>query len=80
MRGGTHLVRPKGLGLKGGDVNFLVALALLAERAIRQLASLVGHEVASLGKHEVLQVQHLPRSQGLGWKKTTEANLTGRGL
>ena len=46
-------------------MHLLVALALSAEGAVGQLASLVGHEVTTLGKHQILQVQHLPGSQRL---------------
>lgn len=46
-------------------MHLLVALALSAEGAIGELASLVGHEVTTLGKHQILQVQHLPGSQCL---------------
>lgn len=40
-------------------MNLFVTFALLPERAIRQLATLVGHEVAALSEGQVLQVQEL---------------------
>lgn len=62
----TYLFGAKRLRLQGRHVHLLVALALSAEGAIGELASLVGHEVTTLGKHQILQVQHLPGSQCLG--------------
>lgn len=61
----THLIVSEGLGLEGRNVHLLVAFALLAKGAIGQLAPLVGHEVASLGEGQVLQVQQLFRGHGL---------------
>lgn len=57
-------------------MNFLITFALSTERAIRQLASLVGHEVTTLGKYQVLKVQNLPRGQCLKLKKETETKNT----
>lgn len=68
-RGGTkqvtYLFGAKRLWLQGRHMHLLVALALPAEGAVGELASLVGHEVTTLGKHQILQIQHLPGSQRL---------------
>jgi len=61
----THLVIGEGLGFERRHVDLLVALALLAEGPVWQLASLVGHEVAALGEGQVLQVQQLTGSHRL---------------
>jgi hypothetical protein len=50
----TYLVVRKGLRLEGGHVDLFVALALLAEGAVWQLAPFVGHEVAALGEGQIL--------------------------
>lgn len=61
----TYLLRAKRLWFQGRHVHLLVALALPTEGAVGQLASLVGHEMTALSKHQVFQVQHLPGSQRL---------------
>ena len=53
-KGHTYLVVRKGLRLEGGHVDLFVALALLAEGAVWQLAPFVGHEVAALGEGQIL--------------------------
>lgn len=51
-------------------MHLFIALTLASEGSIRKLASFVGHEVASLCKNKVLQIQNLPWSQSLGTGKT----------
>lgn len=40
-------------------MHLFITFTLLAKGAVRQLATLVGHEVASLGEGQVVQVQQL---------------------
>ena len=47
------------LRLQRRHVHLLVALLLLAERPLRQLAPLVGHEVRPVGEGQLLQVEDL---------------------
>jgi len=76
----TDLFGAERLWLQRRHVHLLVALALPAEGAVGELASLVGHEVTALGKHQILQVQHLPGSQRLGTAKGTGQGLENNAL
>ena len=60
---GANLFHVKRFRFECGDVDLLVSLLCLSEGASRELASLVGHEMAPVREHQVLQVQHLPRPQ-----------------
>lgn len=57
----TNLIVCEGFGLESGHVDLFVPFTLLTERAVRQLASFVGHEVATLSKSQVFKVQKLAR-------------------
>lgn len=46
-------------------MHLFIAFTLASEGPVRKLAALIGHEVASLGKNKVLQIQNLPWSQSL---------------
>ena len=54
-----YLLDIKGFGFECRDVDFLVSLLGLSERAPGQLAPFVGHEMAPLVEYQVLQVQSL---------------------
>lgn len=57
-------------------MHLFIAFTLASEGPIRKLAALIGHEVASLGKNKVLQIQNLPWSQSLETGKA-ETGLAG---
>lgn len=57
----TNLIIRKGLGLQCRYVDFFVTLALFAEGAVGQLATLVGHEMTPLCEGQVIEVQKLTR-------------------
>lgn len=57
------LLHFKRLRLLCGNVHFLITLLGLAERALRQLTTLVGHVVASFVKHQLFKVKHLTRTK-----------------
>ena len=59
LDGHEVLALGEGLGLEGRNVDLLVALLLLAEGSLRQLAPLVGHEVRAVGEGDLFQVQGL---------------------
>lgn len=63
---GANLIFSEGFGLERRHMHLFVTFALLAKGAIRQLATLVGHEVAPLGEGQVVQVQQLSRGHALG--------------
>jgi hypothetical protein len=70
--GDDLLVVLEGRGLERGHVHLLVALALRAERAGRQVAPLVGHQVPTVFEGERLQVERLLadlRSGRRGWRR-----------
>lgn len=52
----TNLIVGKRLGFERRYVDLFITFTLFAKRAVRQLATLVGHEVAALGKSQVVQV------------------------
>lgn len=55
----SHLIFFKGLRFQCRNVDFLVALPLLTERPIRELALLIGHQMASLSECKVIDIQQL---------------------
>ncbi|KAF3851095.1 hypothetical protein F7725_012867 [Dissostichus mawsoni] len=58
-------VKRERLGFEGRHMNLFITFALFAERAVWQLAALVGHEVAALCEGQVFKVQQLSRSHRL---------------
>lgn len=65
MRTEANLIVSKGFWLERGHVHLFITFALLAKRAVWQLATLVGHEVATLGEGEIVQVQQLSGGHAL---------------
>lgn len=61
----TNLVVSEGFGFERGHMDLFVTFALLAKRAVRQLATLVGHEVAPLREGQVVEVQKLSGGHAL---------------
>ena len=72
------LLHVKRLRLLGGNMDLLVALLRLAEGAARQLAALVGHEVAAITEGQVLQIKHFARTQLEGEGVKSECLLWGQ--
>lgn len=61
----ANLIFSEGFGFERRHVHLLITFALLAKGAIRQLATLVGHEVAPLGEGQVVQIQQLSGGHAL---------------
>lgn len=61
----TNLVIGEGFGFERGHVDLFVTFALFAKRAVRELATLVGHEVAPLREGQVVEVQELSGGHAL---------------
>lgn len=57
----TNLIVSKGFRLQGGHMNLFITFALLTKRAIWELATFVGHEMATLSEGQVFKVQKLSR-------------------